>query len=291
MESFGSPAGEDKCKRVCSCIDEGTWNLYKFQIVFVIGVLVTVVVGLGISDAVIYGQSKKFTPDGDDCPMFPANLTSYTLDKQLLKQWKWQYNFPEFQGFAQKRCPTVTGGDVDVYLHGDEINNLVVRSNQEVSSLVGRTYVYDCHGNVLYQVQAHNVFDAIINGLKISVSYQIMSADGTQTLGYVSGDYILIDDINVIDTYGTVVANIQRDILGIKWSFSAYNTSSIVSDPRILTKLAMYKSFSEDDSTDGCNSYFWGIAWLFLALGIALICWITFVSFKAMYPNKSCDVC
>ncbi|AYV78946.1 MAG: hypothetical protein Edafosvirus56_2 [Edafosvirus sp.] len=287
MQGFGSENGhveEDGCKHICGpVITEEDWRDHKIPIIVIICVLTAMIVGFGISDATIYGQSRDFTSTGDTCPSFPQNLTSYTLKKQLLKQWKWTYNFQEFSGYVNQRCPSVLH-DSDIYL-GD---SLISRSDQKVTSLVGRTYIYDCHGTIIYQVQAHDLFDAIINGLKITVSFQIMSADGSNTVGYVKGRYLIYDHIVIIDSYGNDIAHIDRDLLGLTWTFAVSNTSSPVSDPRVLTKLAAYKSFSEGDNTDGCNNYFWGIAWFFLAIGILLFLWLCRIVWYPCGLGKKC---
>lgn len=288
---YGFTQKEDRCKHICPLITEDTWNQHKCAIISTIGLAILLVFGLGISVATIAGQSHATTSVDVACPTFPQNLTSYTLEKQIFKQWKWQYNFAEFTGHVNQWCPTVLGGDSEIYLGSDD--SLVSHSNQEAVSLVGRTHVYDCHDNLLYQIQSHDPFDAIINGFKILVSYEIMTTDslGNQkTIGYVKGSYILIDHIYIIDMFGVDVAKIDRDLLGLTCTFTVYNTSSVVTDPRILAKLAAYKSFSEDDSTDGCKSYFWGIVWFLLAVAIGLFLWICYVSwFKCGLHKLCCD--
>ncbi|AYV81838.1 MAG: hypothetical protein Harvfovirus67_8 [Harvfovirus sp.] len=284
-----SEASEDACTGVCDpIIDEGCFRSDPYTISAVFAFLAAIIIGLSISEAVIYGNSRSFTSTSHTCPQFPQNLTSYQLNKELLDQWHWTYSFTPFSGDVKLRCPSARS-DSDIHLGSD----LAARTDQKILSLVTQTYIYDCHGTTLFQIQARDPFQTIINGLSIIVSYVIYNADASQIIGYTKGTYLLLDSITVIDQYGSNIAEIDRTITSSllwQWRVTITNTTSPVSNPLILIPLASYRSWTDNsDSTDGCNSYFFGVGWTLFAITCLIFLWLCrIIWFKCSLKQKCC---
>lgn len=58
-------------------------------------------ISFSITNIVIYTNSKKLS--SNECQKFPENITKITLEKQLFKQWNWQYNTLELDGYIEQK--------------------------------------------------------------------------------------------------------------------------------------------------------------------------------------------
>ena len=247
---------------------------------YTIGAIVLAVValvGFGISEIAIHSKGTAYS--SSDCPSFPANLTSWTATKQYLSQWNWEYQFDQFDGYIYQKCPTLTH-DAKVKLGGA----LTAVSDGKVFSVLSENYIRDCKGNVLFLCRTGDVFETLINKNKIQVSFELRDSAGATTLAYVAGTHFFSDTIELLDATdanpGTPVATLSRKILAIpwKWEFTIHQPNHPASDPRLLSLMAGKKAFSDsDDSTDVCNQYFWGVAYLFLAIAIIIFLGLCFV--------------
>ena len=117
----------------------------------IISFIILCIVGLGISVITIYQESQDLTDGSQVCQQFPANLTSYTLEKQIFSRWHWRYNILEFTGYAELKCPT-TKFDSVIYINGQFTGYI----DGKILSVVSRSEIKDCHGNLLYVVETGN---------------------------------------------------------------------------------------------------------------------------------------
>jgi len=251
-----------------SCFNENHKIIISVIIVFVI------LLGFGISEVVIYTKGIKF--GSSPCSQFPSNLTYYTATKDILSQWHWRYEFDQFLGSIYQKCPTLTH-DARIEIGG----TLVAGSDGKVFTVVSQNYILDCTGNKIFQTRTGSAFNTIINQNQIVVSFEVMDMSDN-VIAYVGGTHFFTDIIVLNDIYGNVIAQLYRNTVSIKWvwEFTIYNVSHPATDPRLLTLMAGKKSFSDDDDkTDICNSYFWGVVWFFVAVacviflvGIACLC-------------------
>ena len=246
---------------------------------------VAILIGFGISEIVILTEGNKYVTYSQECTQFP-NITSFTAEKQIFSQWHWTYKFLQFDGGIEQKCPTLQH-DTNIYVNG----NLVARSDGKILSLVTLTYVKDCHGNTIYVTRTGNAWETMINGNRIWISFQLMTADQDQMLAYVDGTHFFNDDINIKSMDGTIVANLQRKYFEVprKWQFNIYNQNHPGADPRVLSLIAGRRSFtgSKDDDTDVCNSYFFSVGYTLIA--ILSVIFIIFCIFIYYYiKNQNC---
>jgi hypothetical protein len=69
------------------------------------------ILGVGISVAVIAKQDPSLISSGNVCPSVPTNVTSFSLEKDLLSQWHWKYsvaNANGWSGFSRLKCTSYT---------------------------------------------------------------------------------------------------------------------------------------------------------------------------------------
>ena len=221
--------------------------------------------GFGISEIMIYTEGVKYP--GGECGTFPQNMTSITATKNIWSQWKWKYDFDK--GKIEQACPTLKH-DLNIFYDG----KLVSRSKGEIFSTVSKTTIYDCDGKKIYQTRTGNLFDTIVNGNKIMVSYELRDRN-EKMLAYVEGKYLLTDEINVISTRtNKVVAKLSRNKWNLKWKWDIdiIDFEDEASNPICLLTIAGQRSFGENDKkTDGCNHYFYGVAYSFLVMAVIII--------------------
>ena len=164
-------------------------------------------------------------------------------------------------------CPSLVHGS-DTYVGGA----LASRTEGTLLSLVTKTTVYDCHGNPAYMFQTGGVFDTVINKVTYQSSFQMFALDGTQ-VAYVKGTTFAVDIISLYDMNEVLVATLNRDILSLSWvwKITVVVPGSPAADWRVLTAIAGYIAFNLNQSgNDICNSYFWDVAYAFLAVGCLL---------------------
>ncbi len=248
-----------------------------------IGICIFVVLfGFAMSLVGIYDDSiNVYRSSSTTCPNYmKMNLTSFSMNltnfaipseftatKSLLSQWNWKYEVNDFDGQIKQRCPT-TQHDVDVYING----YFAGRSDGKILSTVSEIDINDCHNSRLYTARTGDFFQTVINGNKIWVSFELRDLDGN-TIAYVDSKKFFTTNIDIKNTQGVVVANLYRGInFPWKWDFNLYDQTAHGANPIVLMILAGHSSFSDDDnSTDICNSYFWGVTWTLVALGSCIV--------------------
>ncbi len=233
-----------------------------------------VLLGFGISEIILWKNRLPYV--SGNCTTFP-DLDTFSATKSLSSQWKWKYKFDQFDGKIEHTCPS-TQADVNVYVNG----KIVARSDGKIATTTSRTYINDCNGKSIYETQTASPWETIINQNKIIVSFLLKDLSNN-VLAYVEGEHFFTDDIEIKDVNGNAVANMKRNKLTLskwKWEFTRIKKGHPGSDPRVLTTIAGKKSFSEDDETDVCNKYFYGVAWAFLATAIAIFCGSCYLGYK-----------
>ena len=181
-------------------------------LLIVIGAVATVavIIGLGISVAVIYGQRNNYLSDSTECPTFP-NITSFTAKKKF-NQWHWTYKFEDFNGKIQMACPAANR-DANVFIGG----KLIVKSDIKTLSLVDKNNIRDCHGNIIYVSRTSGIGETLINSNGIFVSFELRDANEENVVAYIEGEHIFNDEFDVKDTNGEVVAHLKRNIFAAPW--------------------------------------------------------------------------
>ena len=244
-----------------------------------------IILGFGISEIVILINGQKYVSRSTECAQFP-NITSFTAEKNLWSQWHWTYSFVEFNGKIEQNCPT-TQHDTNVYVDG----NLVARSDGKIFSFVTLTYINDCQGDRTFVTRTGDEWEAFINGNRIWVSFLLTDATEDETLAYVSSTSFFDDNIDIKDSNGQVVANMQRQFFEIpwKWKFTIYNSTHPGADHRVLSLIAGRRSFigKKDTDTDACNNYFYIVGWLLVAI-LILITLLTGAFIYYSYRDADC---
>lgn len=229
--------------------------------------IVLILVSVGISDILIFRSGTTY-PKGE-CGAFPSNLTRFSASKQILSQWHWTYTFDQFKGAITHNCPSRTG-DVNVYVNG----MLAARSEGKLISLVQKTLIRDCNGNLMAILRAGSPFQSMINGHNIDVSMELRTPDGHGMIAYVDGEHYYTDKINIKDINGFVIAHMERHKLSLhwKWQFRIFNKFNFAADPRVLSIIAGRNAFGHGAShNDFCNKYFYISLWGELFMGLLLI--------------------
>jgi len=242
--------------------------------------LAAIIVGFGISEIVILTNGKNYVGNSQDCPIFP-NATSFVAEKKIFSQWHWKYGFVDFDGSIQQHCPTIEH-DVDVYING----HLLGRSDGKIFTTVTLTYINDCHGKTLYAMRTGDAWEALINGIRIVVSFELMDPTQTDVYAYIEGKSFFDDSFDIKDTSGNIVSHMDRQYFENPWTwrFTRYDTNHAGSDPLVMSIIAGHQSFTDDkDSTDACNSYFYDVGYILIAvLGLIFLvaCVILYFVFK-----------
>lgn len=238
--------------------------------------VILILFGLAISVITIYTDNNAVVDSSVACQLFP-NVTSFSLEKQLTKQWHWEYDFNEFNGYVRMKCPT-TQYDAALYLN----NQLVSFVDGKIVTVVSKAYINDCHGNTIYVTQSADLWQEYINGNKIWVSYLLKDSSGTNILAYVDGNHFWGDSIDIkASSDGHIVANMYKKPLTFTWHFTIYDPFHYASDGRILSLIAIKKSFGVDDkSTDICNSYFSTVSIILIVIASLIgLCVLLFIAF------------
>lgn len=256
----------EQCRKANNKLDEiSANNKYISKRCLFAACLGVILIGLGFSEYFIYSSGHGYP--GGTCGQFPKDLTSFTATKKIFSQWKWTYEFEEFDGKIEQVCPS-SQRDVNVIV-GDK---LAVRSDGKILSTVSKTYINDCDGKRNMTMRTGGIFDTIINGNKIVVSFELRD-NSDKIVAYVDGRHFFNDNIDVKNVDGFVVANMRRNKFSTswKWIFTISIPNHPGSDPRVLSMIAGRKSFGDDDEkTDICNQYFTQVAWTFLFCGICI---------------------
>lgn len=238
------------------------------------------IIGLGISEIVIYTEGTKYIEK--ECGTFPQNMTSITATKNIWSQWHWKYDFEN--GKIEQVCPTVKHS-VNIFYDG----KLVSRSDGKIFSTVSETTINDCNGKKIYTTRTGGLFQTVVNGNKIMVSYELHDKNG-RTLAYVEGKYLLTDKIEITSTKtNKVVAKLSRNKWSMKWKWEIeiIDPQDEACNPISLLTIAGQRSFGENEKkTDGCNNYFFGVAYFFLVIGVIIVMSAGFVFYGKVVSNE-----
>ncbi len=253
--------------------------------------VIIAIIGLGIADIVIYSNGHTFTGTSKSCPSLNTT-TSLSLKKQVFNQWHWDYTDDTVT--IQQNCPTLMH-DVNGLVNDE----LFSRSSTSILSMYKETVIWDCHGNVLFSFRTGSVFDTIISSLHIESSFQLF--DSTNTLiAYMAGTNFFIDNLQIMSVpQNQEIATLYRNTLSFSsWTWQIHvNQSHTNLWPAILS-MAGYSAFSNNgnigssnnNKSDVCNQFFWGVAYMFLGIacviGIIIICYI-----KIMCYDKRSNCC
>jgi uncharacterized protein YxjI len=253
----------------------------KWLLMIACGVLtLCCLIGLGISEIVIYTEGTKYIEK--ECGSFPQNMTSITATKNIWSQWHWKYEFEN--GKIEQVCPTVKHS-VNIFYDG----KLVSRSDGKIFSTVSETTINDCNGKKIYTTRTGGLFQTVVNGNKIMVSYELHDKNG-RTLAYVEGKYLLTDKIEITSTKtNKVVAKLSRNKWSMKWKWEIeiIDPQDEACNPISLLTIAGQRSFGENEKkTDGCNNYFFGVAYFFLVIGVIIVMSAGFVFYGKVVSNE-----
>jgi hypothetical protein len=247
--------------------------------------IILAIIGFGISEAVLYSNRHDYLGSSKTCPIFP-NQTYFKAEKDIWSQWHWTYQFDGISATIEQMCPTLRH-DTRVRINGQT----VVESDGKVFSWTGLTYVFDCHGDKIFSYRADDYFQYWINGIQIWISYLLRDAGDTKTLAYVEGKSFWNTEFDIKNEQGQIIAHMKKNFWTIPWdwTFNIYHDDEI--DMRVLALLAGHTAFSEKnsdhkDQTDGCNSYFYGIAYTFIAFAVLVFCAVCYGIYRC-YKNRS----
>ncbi len=104
-------------------------------IIAIVVIVCLSILGLGISVGVISQLDNKLINGDNICPQFP-NVTSFSMTKQLLSQWHWDYKINEFSGYARMKCPSVEY-DSMLFLNGD----LAAYIDGKILTVISTSYI------------------------------------------------------------------------------------------------------------------------------------------------------
>lgn len=230
------------------------------KILKIVGIvsLVVIIVGLGISVASINSKGTAYLSESETCSIFPSG-TSFKAEKQVLSQWHWTYKFTDIDAEISMSCPAANR-DADIYVG----NKLVARSDIKTFSILSKNYIHDCHGNIIYVSRTADGLESLINLNGFDVSFELWDAEEKNLLGYIDGKHFFDDDFDIKNSDGVTVAHMTRHVLTVPWywEFTIYDTTSPISDMRVLSMIAGNRAFAKvdkNDHGDGCNKYFWGV--------------------------------
>ncbi len=243
---------------------------------FMIFLIAGLIFGLGISVVIIYTERNDYAGKGETCPTVSL-LDRVVAEKKLLKQWHWTYKVQEYNAQFEQYCPT-TQHDVNVFVDG----KFAMRSDGKIVTTLSTTHILDCHGDVVYTTRTANIFDTIINGNKIFVSFELRSGnEHGDIIAYADQTNFFSNEVKIRDIHGNLIVEMNRNLLTFSpytWEYKFHNQTHPAANILMLMTITGKVSFSDsDDSTDVCNSYFWGVSWFTVAIlsAVALVIVVT----------------
>lgn len=236
---------------------------------------------IGIYDA----EKNSYSDDGTVCAELSENITSFSVTETwgsaIGVAQHWEFRADQFPGKIIKKCPTLTD-DAEVYVNG----RLAGKSDGKILSVLSENRIRDCTRKIKYVIKTGSVFDTVINGNKISVSFVMYdNTESKNVLAYVEGSHFFFDEFVLRDpTTNAAITRITSSPLNVikKWDVVRYNTSHPASSFLVIGSVIGKKSFTEktndkDKDKDGnkkndvCNNYFWVVPWLNIIL-LAIVC-------------------
>jgi hypothetical protein len=148
---------------------------------------VAVIVGLGIAELTIYVNGTKYTSRDEVCPVFPANLSNFSISipivGNIFHQRLYIDNFED--SWIQQSCPTVNY-DSDLVLSG----NLVSRTDTTFFSFDQEFSIKNCHSDNMYWAKTGGFEETLKNSFKIRVSMRLKNENQTKDLAFIRGKNI-----------------------------------------------------------------------------------------------------
>lgn len=198
------------------------------------------------------------------------NRTSVTFTKELSSQWSWTYS-NEYNKFTQA-CDTWAH---DGLFFAQDV--MVTHYDNKVLTGRDRSYLRNSDGNILYEVESGSAWNALINRIRIMVTYIIYDAN-TNIVGYIDGNSLpyIGDNFNIKNIEGEVMLTLIRNKVTLsewQWIFTQHNNNILPLS--LAASIASKISFAVDgDNTDLCNKLFqtsYILIWTFMGGSILAI--------------------
>lgn len=200
----------------------------------------------------LYKHAVPTTDNGKPCGTFLSNVTKFNVRKDGSAQWKSRYSG---DGWYMERACSSMQPALNVY-HNNLFSFYATNSETTESSETG---LFDCHGQLLGKLTpgtrpttVTDAADTIVGFLDPPASVHNYSVVARSMLT------------------GLPVAVLSRDVSGLVWTFEILDPTDPATDPGVLSVVAGLVSFSEEWN-DGCNTYFFAVAWAILASSIFLL--------------------
>lgn len=214
-------------------------------------ILFLILLGFAISSIVIY--TKKDPYINENC--VPILLPSeFNVNKIITNQWTWTYKIND--NLIKHYCP---GVNHDVNLFNKKF---VAQTKTEANKIT----ILDCQGRPIYYIITDKITQ--ISNTKNLIAYT---------------DNFFSDSINIKDFNNKEILILNKYFF--EWNIKILNTSHPISDIRLILLIIGKVSFSENNSTDICNHYFWSVSWSVLALSILILIYLTYKFFKYKPQN------
>lgn len=246
----------------CDCPSTKTFRSSEFCIIYWIFFILAL--GFGISVIVLFDQGKAYTSRSEDCPVIlepnPAPYPHlYSSREQILDSiWNWKYRLNDpLSGEIRQVCLSLTH-DAELRTGG---GHLIARTDGQVWSTISKTYIRDCHGDIVYVLRTGDVFQTLVNGVWIDVSFELRDASQTTVLAYVAGRSFLTESFDLIDARtGVVTASMARNLIDIvvEWHYIIRTNAT---EPWLMFILSGRHSFWQEGRKDNgqkmdtCNQY------------------------------------
>ena len=173
--------------------------------------------------------------------------TTVTLKKQLSSQWNWKYADDNRE--VVQICPSWRH---DAAYYANE--QLVGTSDGKIASFRQTSYLADHTGEPQYIYEAGDVWEAIINGIRISISMMIRNATTDSVVAYVAGSTFVNDNFWIVNANGTQMVQMVRNKITLsEWEWVFTQTEDNQLPLYVPALIAGHHSFSDGDNTDGCN--------------------------------------
>lgn len=180
----------------------------------------------------------------------------YKSREQILGSiWNWKYTLNDpLSGSMRQVCLSLT--------HDAELRTgngqLVARTDGKVWTTISKTYIRDCHGDIVFVLRTGDVFQTLINNVWIDVSFELRDSREQNVLAYVTGRSFLLESFDIIDARtGEVMASMARNLIDVvlEWHYTIRTNAT---EPWLLFLLSAKHTFSQEgrkDKTDTCNNY------------------------------------
>jgi hypothetical protein len=241
----------------------------KYIVALIVTFIFAVLIVLGSIAASIWDNRNVFVGGYDPCPTLSPNATQFMINPDFLG---WYHAKSDCEGDAcsiVQKCPS---SEHDVCLY-NEFGQLVSCTDGKIFSLVSRVDLYNCRGERFGISQAASVLGNLYNGNGVSVSWLLTDLQGT-ILAYVEALDFFRESMTFKDPSGNTIATASRDAFSFQWIIQ-YTPNPYLTREVLVLSLGSKKYRDITGNNDLCNSYFRGVAILFLViacvLGFALV--------------------